>query len=61
MLHSPCVIDDVEVAHLPTNLVDPSFKLQEKIYSSPNLTQEAMTFHNFLSWSHLLVKQIPKR
>jgi hypothetical protein len=53
MPHSPCVIDDVEVAHLPINLTNSSPNLQEEIQSSPNLTQKAMKFHNLLSLPHL--------
>ncbi len=57
MLHSPCMIDDVEVAHLSINLTNSNLNLQEEIQSSPNLTQEAMRFHNLLSLPHLPTKQ----
>ncbi len=57
MPHSPCVIDNVEVAHLLINLINSSHNLQEEIYSSPNLTQEAMRFHNLRSLPHLLTRQ----
>jgi hypothetical protein len=53
------VIDDVEITHLPINLTYPSLNLWEE--SSPNLTQEAMKFHNLLSLPHLLIKQIAKK
>jgi hypothetical protein len=61
MPHSPYVIDDVEVAHLPINLANSSPNLREEIQSSPNLTQEVMRFHNLLSLPHLPTKQTIKK
>ncbi len=57
MFHSPCLINDAKITQLPINLTDPSPNLHEEIQNSPNLTYEAMRFHNLLSLPHLLVRQ----